>query len=159
MRDGWKNIFIYSIIALIAVGLLSPFFNRGQSPQDLGFSDFLNKVESGSVKQVQISGDIIKGKLADGKEFKTRAINYPNLVQNLRQKKVDIRVEPPSESGWIVSFLLQIMLPLLFFALLWWLLMRQAQSANNTALSFGRSRAKPFNTESKVTFADVAGVD
>ena len=56
-------------------------------------------------------------------------------------------------------FLLQIILPLLFFALLWWLLIRQAQSANNNALSFGKSRAKPFEEGNvKITFADVAGV-
>ncbi|MFA5103581.1 MAG: ATP-dependent zinc metalloprotease FtsH [Candidatus Margulisiibacteriota bacterium] len=159
MKDSWKSVLIYAVVALIAVGLLSPFFSKVQTPEDLNFSDFLNKVDSGSVKQVQISGDMIKGKLAGGKEFKTRAINYPNLVQNLRQKKVSISVEAPSESGWLINFLIQILLPLLFFALLWWLLMRQAQSANNTAISFGRSRAKPFTTASKATFADVAGVD
>ncbi len=159
MKDSWKSILIYSVIALIAVGLLSPFFGKAQVQEEIVFSDFLNKVESGAVKEVRISGDMIKGRYVNGKEFRTRAINYPNLVQNLRQKKVAISVEPPAESGWVINFLLQIILPLLFFALLWWLLMRQAQSANNTALSFGRSRAKPFNTESKVTFSDVAGVD
>ena len=159
MKDIWKSILLYSAIALIVVGLLSPFFTKSQPVEDLVFSDFLNKVDSGSVKQVIISGDLIKGKLSDGRQFRTRAINYPNLVQNLRQKKVVIDVEQPADSSWIANLIFQIILPLLFFALLWWLLMRQAQSANNTAISFGRSRARPYNLSQKVTFADVAGVD
>ena len=37
---------------------------------------------------------------------------------------------------------------------------RQAQSANNQALSFGKSRARVFDKEKKkTTFADVAGVE
>lgn len=159
MKDSWKNIAIYSVVALIIVGLLSPFFGSAQAQKEISFSEFLNRVDSGAVKQISISGDMISGKFSDGKVFKTRAINYPNLVQNLRQKKVAIKVEPPSDSGWLANFLLQIILPLLFFALLWWFLMRQAQSANSTALSFGRSRAKPLMSDKKVTFADVAGVD
>ncbi len=159
MKDSWKNIAIYSVVALIIVGLLSPFFGSAQVQKEISFSEFLNRVDSGAVKQISISGDMISGKFADGKVFKTRAINYPNLVQNLRQKKVAIKVEPPSDSGWLVNFLIQIILPLLFFALLWWFLMRQAQSANSSALSFGRSRAKPLISDKKVTFADVAGVD
>jgi len=159
LKDSWKNIAIYSVVALIVVGLLSPFFGSAQSQKEISFSEFLNRVDSGAVKQISISGDMISGKFSDGKVFKTRAINYPNLVQNLRQKKVAIKVEPPSDSGWFVNFLIQIILPLLFFALLWWFLMRQAQSANSSALSFGRSRAKPLISDKKVTFADVAGVD
>lgn len=159
MKDSWKNIAIYSVVALIVVGLLSPFFGSAQGQKEISFSEFLNRVDSGAVKQISISGDMISGKFSDGKVFKTRAINYPNLVQNLRQKKVAIKVEPPSDSGWFVNFLIQIILPLLFFALLWWFLMRQAQSANSSALSFGRSRAKPLISDKKVTFADVAGVD
>ncbi len=52
---------------------------------------------------------------------------------------------------------------LLIFALiglmLWWFL-RQTQSGNNQALSFGRSRARLLaGDKPAVTFVDVAGVD
>lgn len=159
MSETWKNILLYLLIGLLVVGLLAPFFGKINTTEEIVFSEFLNKVDSGLVKEVKISGDVIKGKFKNGKEFKTRAINYPNLVQSLRQKNVIISVEPPSDSSWIANLLIQVILPLLFFALLWWLLMRQAQSANNTAISFGRSRARPYNLSQKVTFADVAGVD
>ncbi|MCX5749651.1 MAG: ATP-dependent zinc metalloprotease FtsH [Candidatus Saganbacteria bacterium] len=159
MKDTWKNFLIYGVIALIAIGLLSPFFGSISKQSEISFSQFLNKVDAGQVKDITIAGDVISGKTGDGKLFKTRAFNYPNLVQTLRNKKIDIRVEQPAESGWLLNFVIQIILPLLFFAALWWLLIRQAQSANTTALSFGRSRAKPLESNIKVTFADVAGIE
>ncbi len=159
MKDAWKNILIYSVLAFIVIGLFSPFFGSINKPKDLSFSEFLNNVEYNKIKKVIISGDIISGKLADGKDFKTRAINYPNLIDSLRERKIDISVEQPAESGWLFNLIIQIVLPLLFFAALWWLLIRQAQSANSNALQFGKSRVKPLDINMKVTFADVAGID
>ena len=45
--------------------------------------------------------------------------------------------------------------------LLWFFIFRQAQGMNNQAMSFGKSRATPWNKENKekTTFKDVAGVD
>ncbi len=62
------------------------------------------------------------------------------------------------------SILLNLILPnLLIFAImglfLWWFL-RQTQSGNNQAMSFGRSRARLIaGDKPSVTFMDVAGVD
>lgn len=159
MRDTWKNILLYGLLTLIVVAMMTPLFSGIQNQKEISFSDFLDQLDAGKVKQITIAGDIVTGKYYDNKTFRTRAFNYPNLVQNLRQKKVDIKIEPPTDSSWFMNFVIQIILPLLFFAALWFLLIRQAQSANTTALSFGRSRAKPLESALKVTFADVAGID
>src|SRR3989475_6446711 len=52
------------------------------------------------------------------------------------------------------------MLPFFLLIGLWLLMLRQAQSGSNQAMSFGKSRAR-LHTENrpKVTFDDVAGVD
>src|SRR5881409_846596 len=52
------------------------------------------------------------------------------------------------------------MLPFFLLIGLWLLMLRQAQSGSNQAMSFGKSRAR-LHTENrpKVTFEDVAGVD
>src|SRR5713226_4959558 len=73
--------------------------------------------------------------------------------------KVDIQVDKPNQfNNWIG--LLTSFLPLVVFGALLLFMLRQAQSGNNQALSFGRSRAK-LQTGDKptVTFTDVAGVD
>ncbi len=159
MKDIWKNILIYSALAFIAIGIFSPLLMQGPKPKDLSFSEFLNKIDSNQVRDVTIAGDIVSGKLSDGKTFSTRAISYPNLVENLRKKNVNIKIEQPSDSGWMTNFLIQMLIPLLFFVFLYWVLIRQASGANNSALSFGKTRAKPMETPGKVTFSDVAGVE
>ena len=159
MKDAWKNLFFYLLFLLIIVSLLAPFFSNQPKIQELSFTDFLNQVDSGKVNEVSVGGDVFTGKLANGTAFKTRALNYPNLIPTLRGKSVNIKVEAPSDSSWIWNLMIQLVLPLLFFAGLWWLLMRQAAGSSSQALSFGKSRAKPLQGKIKITFADVAGVD
>jgi cell division protease FtsH len=159
MKEAWKNLFFYLLFLLIIVSLLAPLFSNQPKIQEISFTDFLNQVDKGKVTEVSIGGDIFSGKLSDGKLFRTRALNYPNLVPALREKGINIKVEAPSDSSWLWNLFIQLILPLLFFAGLWWMLMRQAQGASSQALSFGRSRAKPLQGKTNITFADVAGVD
>jgi len=160
MKDAWKNLFFYILFLLIIMSLLAPLFGgQPQKPSEIAFSDFLGGVETGRVHEVSINGDIISGRFKNGQTFKTRAINYPGLIPSLTEKGVNIRVEQPSDSGWFWNLIIQLVLPLLFFAGLWWLLMRQAAGSSNQALSFGKSRAKPMQGKINITFADVAGVD
>ncbi|MCX5726594.1 MAG: ATP-dependent metallopeptidase FtsH/Yme1/Tma family protein [Candidatus Saganbacteria bacterium] len=160
MKKNWYNILLYLLLILIAVSLLAPFFTEGKKTSETSFSEFLNDIELGKIKAVSIAGDMVTGKFADGTVFKTRmAQGFPGLLSLLREKNVDIKIEQPSDSSWFWNILLQLLLPLLFFAALWWLLIRQAQSTNAQAMSFGRSRAKPSQGNVKITFADVAGVD
>ncbi len=159
MRSGWKNILLYLLFILIVVSLLSPLFTAKPAPTEISFSEFLNKVDAGKVKEVDIAGEIVTGKFTDGKSFRTRAVSFPNLIPVLRSKNVVINVKQPSDSGWVWNLMIQLIIPILFFVGLWYFLIRQAQSSNTQAMAFGRSRAKPLLGKVNVTFADVAGVD
>lgn len=159
MKFNWGNFLFWVFVFIFGLMIFAPLLPIPQNSEEISFSKFLNYIDDSKIKSVQIAGEIIKGKYVDGKEFKTRAVNYPNLVQTLREKKVDITVETPVENSWIFGLLAQIIFPLLFFALLWWLLLRQAQSANNQAFTFGKSPARALQGKSKITFQDVAGVD
>ncbi len=159
MKDAWKNLFFYLLFLLIIVSLLAPFFGNQPKTQELSFTDFLNRVDRREISEVSVNGDVFTGKLSTGALFKTRALNYPDLIPTLRGKGVNIKVEQPSDSSWLWNLIIQLVLPLLFFAGLWWLLMRQAAGSSSQALSFGKSRAKPTQAKIKITFADVAGVD
>ena len=158
MNINWRGLIFWGLILLLGILMFAPML-KIDNVKEISFSDFLNLVESVKIKEVTIAGDIVTGKLKDGTTFRTRALNYPNLVPSLRDKGINIKVEPPMESGWAWALLSQIVLPLAFFGLLWWLLMRQAQSANSAAMSFGKSPARPISGKVDITFADVAGVD
>lgn len=159
MKEAWKNLFFYLLFLLVIVSLMAPMFTAQPKVQDLSFTDFINQVNGGKVTEVTIGSDVVNGKLQNGSSFKTRAINYPNLIPTLMAKGVNIKAETPSGTGWIWDIFVQLILPLVFFAGIWWLLMRQAQGSGSQAMSFGKSRAKPSTNKNKVTFKDVAGVD
>ncbi len=62
-------------------------------------------------------------------------------------------------SGPVIQ-LIGLFLPLIFIAGFFFFIMRQSQAGAGQAMSFGKSRAKRLNdSQPKVTFADVAGVD
>lgn len=49
--------------------------------------------------------------------------------------------------------------PMILLIGVWIFFMRQANSGNNKAMSFGKSRARLIENTKKVTFKDVAGAD
>jgi len=138
-------------------------FNLFSTPKktadEVIFSDFITRLEKGEVEEVVIKENHITGQFKDGKKFRTYAANYPELVKELRAKGVKITAKPPDENPWYVTFLLS-WGPILFFAAIWLIFMRQMQTGGNKALSFGKSKARLISDKSnKVTFQDVAGID
>jgi cell division protease FtsH len=80
------------------------------------------------------------------------------MIKDLRDKGVNITVKDTSGNGW-PTYLLNLS-PLILFAALWFVMIRQMQTGGNKALSFGKSRARLLSMQQKkVTFKDVAGVD
>ena len=83
-----------------------------------------------------------------------------NIQEKLDKSKIRYNVDPSSNfSEWLLVFGTTIV-PLLIFLGLMIFLSRQMQGSGNRALSFGKSRARLHTeTEKKITFEDVAGVD
>jgi cell division protease FtsH len=123
------------------------------------FSRFLEEIDRGTVKEVTIADSDIRGHLANGETFKTvMPMDYPELINMLRDKHVQITGEKPSQSPWLAA--LVSWAPFLFLIGFWIFFMRQMQSGGNKALSFGKSRARLLTAhQKKVTFKDVAGVE
>ena len=123
------------------------------------FSRFLQEIERGNVKEVTIADSDVKGKLASGDSFRTvLPMEYPQLIEMLRDKQVQITGEKPTQSPWLTA--LVSWAPFLFIIGFWIFFMRQMQSGGNKALSFGKSRARLLTAhQKKVTFKDVAGVE
>ncbi len=159
MNQFYKNIALWLVIGLIMIALFN-LFNQPLTPfKEVIFSDFMNQVSSGNVEEVVIQGDYIKGKLQDGKMFRTNIVNDPDLVKFLREKNVRIQVMPPEGTSWYTNLLIS-WFPMLLLLGVWIFFMRQMQSGGGKALSFGKSRAKLLSQQKKkATFKDVAGVD
>ncbi len=159
MRRQLNGAIIYFIIFIIlAIFFWRSMFNIGSSPIEISYSDFLDYVRQGRVAEVTI-GETIKGKFLDGIEFVTYKIDDPNLVEELRKANVKFAGVPPSQPSWWLG-LVSPLITVILIGLLWYFMFRQAQGANNQAMSFGKSRARlASESKVKVTFADVAGVE
>lgn len=157
MNRQINGLIVYLVLfIIIAVFFWRSIINTGPSSIEITYSDFLNYVRQGRVAEVTI-GDTIKGRLIDGVEFVTYKVDDPNLVKELMNAKVRFTGIAPAQPSWWIGFPL---ITVILIGLLWYLMFRQAQGANNQAMSFGKSRARlASESKVKVTFADVAGVE
>ncbi|MDD5204572.1 MAG: ATP-dependent zinc metalloprotease FtsH [Desulfobacterales bacterium] len=157
MNPFYKNLALWLVISLIMVLLFQVFRQPDRGSSSLGYSDFLNMVESGSVVQVTIQGDNISGISSQG-PFKTYAPKDPEMISLLRSKGVKIAAKPQEDSSWFQVFLSWV--PMLLLIGVWVFFMRQMQVGGGKALSFGKSRARLMSdTQERVTFEDVAGIE
>jgi cell division protease FtsH len=121
MYPNFRNLALWVIIFLLVVGLFMLFQNPGQrmQSQDISFSQLLNEVDKGNVREVTIAGSEITGHFTDNRAFSTYAPNDPNLIQTLRAKNISITAKPPSEgTGWLMSILVNT-LPLVAIIAIW----------------------------------------
>ena len=158
-----KSLFIWvGILAVLAV-FVSVFDGKGRTAapaNTLAYSEFISKVDEGSVSDVKIAGEIVSGKLSNGEVFRIYKPNDPQLIDRLTKANVKFSAEP-EESASIWVLLLYQALPFVLMIGLAVFVMRQMQkNAGGGAMGFGKSRAKMLTAkEGKVTFDDVAGID
>ena len=167
-NSGGQNPWMKSLMVWIAILLGLALFvtvigGRGTASagNQISYSQFLDKVDDGSVKSANLSATVVTFKTSAGETFRAdRVLPDPGLLQKLRDRKVDTSGKP-EEGPSIWQYLLVQSLPFLIFLGLAFFVLRQMQkSSGSGAMGFGKSRAKMLTEKSgKVTFADVAGID
>ncbi|MDR5683110.1 MAG: ATP-dependent zinc metalloprotease FtsH [Armatimonadota bacterium] len=156
---------VWALVITVVMFVLVPMYRSTRNvPRQVDFSEFLTMVESGQVAgRVVFNEDAstITGQRKDGQPFRTTYSKETTAqVQALlREKGIPFGVEASARnSPW--PNLLSTFLPLILIIGLWFLMIRQAQSGSNQAMSFGKSRARLHQeSKTKVTFDDVAGCD
>ena len=158
-----KSLLIWAGI-LLGLVLFVQMIDGGRSAarDSMTYSEFLNKVEDGSVKSVIIGKDSIRGRLGDDQQFATNSTlgADPQLVERLRANNVTFAMEAEAQTS-IWMLLLYQSLPFLLILGVAFFVMRQMQkNAGSGAMGFGRSKAKLLSEKhGRVTFDDVAGID
>jgi cell division protease FtsH len=152
---------MWLVIGLTMI-LLFNLFNKPQTnTASLNYSEFMSNIENKSVTRVSISGDVISGILQNGKAFQTiYPVNDKDLMTILRESGVDITVKETQKDSWLMTIFVS-WFPMLLLIGVWVFFMRQMQGGGKGgALSFGKNRARlTEQSDNKVTFADVAGID
>jgi len=154
-----RNIGIWLVIGLAMMVLFNMLGPRGSGSREVPFSDFISKVESGSVLEVVLRGRQVEGLTDANERFQTQIPNYPALFEILERNQVRTRVEP-TDQGNIFLAILNSWLPMLLIIGIWLFFMRQIQGGGNKAMSFGKIRTQMKNKEQNpVRFTDVQGID
>ncbi|MDB5707456.1 MAG: cell division protein FtsH [Sphingomonas bacterium] len=161
--NPWMKSLLIWVGILVALALFVTLIDGRTQPaasSTIPYSTFLDKVQDGSVKDVNVAGEVITGTYSDNTKFRTYAPQDPRLTDRLREKNVTISAKP-EEGMPIWQYLLAQSLPFLLFLGIAFFVLRQMQkNSGSGAMGFGKSRAKMLTQrEGKVTFDDVAGID
>src|SRR6516225_9818105 len=155
--------FWYIIGVVLAMLLIQDLYLESRKLSPIPYSQFEKLVDEDKVKEVWISQNQIQGTLTEAlpdgtKDFITTRVQPPELAENLT--KHGVIYSGVIESHWIAD-LLSWILPALFFVGIWmFAIRRMGQGGLGGLMQIGKSRAKIYvEKQTKVTFADVAGVD
>lgn len=156
-----RNFLIWVLILTVVISIAhvtAPQKDIGKV-QKYTYSEFVTAVEKNQIAAVQIQGSALSGETKEGARFESYAPDDASLINLLRENEVAITAVPPEEkeSNWFLSLLSWA--PILLFAGLWIVMMKQMASSNGKAMSFGKSKAKLMEGKDKVTFEDVAGIE
>lgn len=174
MNSRGQSYIIYLLLFVAIVAMV--YFNIKQQPgtqEPLTINQLATLIQQGKVSRIVIQNDNQLQVISPGdngtieraaqKEAETtlvaQLIDLGVTPAQLAPDKIQVEVKPPS--SWMsIMTLAGYVLPFLLMAGFLWFIFRQAQGSNNAAMSFGKSRARMFNSDHPtVTFEDVAGVE
>jgi len=148
------------MIAALIYAVFQGFQTKPSTPS-MAYSQMLNLAAQGQIKSATINGSDITVTTKTGKQYDvTGPDSTTSTAQTLTADGVLVNIQNNSGSSYWLQLLLPNIILLGIIGLFMYLMLRQTQSGNSQALSFGRSRARLITGDKPmVTFADVAGVD
>ncbi len=162
-----RSIFIYLLIVVAVVAIFFTVFSEPFSDStEVPISKVITMATEGRLKSIEVQGDTLEAFTVDDKRITSRKEMGSSIIEQLEAAGVnkgsgyvDVSVKGNGGFGNLVGILLNF-LPIIFFGAVLLFMMRQAQGSSSQTFSFGKSKARLFNTDSpEVSFADVRGVD
>jgi cell division protease FtsH len=166
VKQHQKTLIVWLVFALIVIGIWSVFSGAAERKDEARFAELISAIEKGDVQEVKIKetqkGIVFEGTYKAGGKFHTLGVLDEGVRSGLQDAfkthGTTYTIEP-REGGAVWLILVQL-LPMALIVLVLVFLMRQIQAGGGKAMSFGKSRARLMNeSQNKVTFQDVAGVD
>jgi cell division protease FtsH len=149
----------YFVIAFLIILLIQNYIMTRKVEDVIPYSEFKESLRTGKIKELTITPESINGERETEKglrRFQAVRVEDPDLVKELETSHV--KYTGKVESKWLTNIISWI-IPLVFFFILWRILFSRI-GPETSVMSFGKSRAKIYaETEKKITFADVAGID
>ena len=164
-RSGLKTLAVWLIIGAILFFIIPAILDNVSNK--MTYSELIEKANNGEITDIEISYGGQSAAVKVKNDATVKKVNIPdveNLMENLnpamKENKVKVTMQDQSFMA-IVSDMLLPVSSILLILMMFLLFMGGGQKQGSGTLSFGKSRAKMINgnTKTKVTFGDVAGID
>ena len=169
--DGPKNkqsllvVVICLMMGLIVVNLFS-ILTKNQTNQ-INYSEFIEKVNDGEVKEVVIKSDTLEITLKEQKimgqpvkVYTTMSESLDELTKRLEKADVTFGREQPSPVAEVILSLLGMVIPIVVMIFLLSFMFKRMNGGSGIMGGVGKSKAKAYvQKETGITFKDVAGQD
>jgi cell division protease FtsH len=172
VKQSHKNLLLWVLLIVMFLAIYQ-VLQPGERKQQVSFSQFVSLVHSGQVTEVRIKDHEYNfTQVQDGKNVQKETLGPladQALIDDLQKKdpatghnpsdKLQVFFEKEDTTPIWTSTLVTL-LPMLFIGVMFFLFMRQLQAGGGKAMSFGKAKARMLSdSQNKVTFADVAGID
>lgn len=165
------NNFLYLIITALLLTTLYFMFNpTEQQAEEVPLSKFVDTVETGEIYKIQVAGnrisftqnqDAVEGPF-EFYTIKEGSATINDILENVDKTtmaNIEVEIVDTQNNNFWRDVLIGLV-PFIIIGAFFLIMMRQAQSSNNQAMSFGKSRARLNEGEkNKTKFRDVAGAN
>ncbi len=155
------KILLYVLLGLLLISLITSVEERKQN--EISYSQFMGYVKEAKIDKAIVTDRYITGTIKSDKTdtppkpFFTVPLWQPDLAALLAQNKVDFIVRP--SEGWLTGIFFNWVIPIFIFMLIGSWFMRRTATGAQSFLNLGNKIRIHEDTQTKVTFNDVAGAD
>jgi cell division protease FtsH len=154
----------YLIMAIMAMFYLQNYVFSSSRAESISYSEMIHLLESGQIAAVEVNEQYIRGHLNSARPGGSRYVVTARMDTELANLlgQYDVEYKGIIESHLLANLISWIM-PMALFLGIWYFIMRRmsgAQGGVGGLTAIGKSNAKVYvETDTKVSFDDVAGVD
>lgn len=160
-----KNIFIIIFSLLFLFSIYSSFKDVNKMYPEKSLTQIISDIKANKIDKVEVVDNKIIAYYKANKEVVTAVKEteegFMSTLKNagVDPSKTNITIKDTQAGAGMINFLANI-IPTLLMVIFFIFLFKQARGAQDSIFSFGQAKTKKYSKEmTKVTFADVAGVD
>ncbi len=166
-----KN-FAFIILIFLIISTIFALFSSPTKEKEISLTQLVKEINHNEIKKITVAGEEVKIEYKNGEVAKTRKEEEATLYESLinwgaeknKLNEIEIYNKPPQQSvmDWLMPLLIFGILPVVFFAIFFWIIFRQAKTGATQAFTFTKAKARLFGVgkdiKEKITFNDVAGL-
>ncbi len=159
MSPFYRNALLWMIIAVLMILLFNMFNNTGYNYASMDYNQLIEAIKKDTIKRARIDGHYVYVITRQNKRYKTYVPDVQKIADLFVKHNINVQIKPEKNNSILTNILIY-WAPMLIFIFIWVYFMNQMNKGGK-ALSFGKSNARLFVSDSKnrVTFKDVAGIE